>query len=76
MEINGQRITANMQDWMDKSQLSLEEGIPHKVSSISSEFFWEFFLVFLEGLGWLRGSSMGVCEALCDKKGLYKYILS
>ena len=27
----------------------------------------------LEGLGWLRGSSMGVCEALCDmlacKKG-------
>ena len=38
----------------------------------SSEFFWEFFLVFLEGLGWLRGISMGVCEALCDiacKKG-------
>ena len=36
------------------------------------EFFWEFFLVFLEGLGWL-GSFMGVCEALCDmlvcKKG-------
>ena len=29
--------------------------------------------VFPEGLGWLRGSSMGVCEALCDmlacKKG-------
>ena len=27
----------------------------------------------LEGLGWLRGSSMGVCDALCDmlacKKG-------
>ena len=26
----------------------------------------------LEGLGWLRGSSMAVCEALCDiacKKG-------
>ena len=21
-----------------------------------------FFLVFAEGLGWLRGSSMGVCE--------------
>ena len=30
----------------------------------SSEFFWEFFLVFLEDLGWLNGSSMGVCEAL------------
>ena len=32
------------------------------------------FLVFLEGLSWFRGSSMGVCEALCDmlacKKGL------
>ena len=28
--------------------------------------FREFFLVFLEGLGWLRGSSMGVCEALRD----------
>ena len=40
------------------------------------EFFWEFFLVFLEGLGWLRGSSMGVCEAICDmlacKKGYTK----
>ena len=62
-------------------QPSLEEGIPHwiappKVSSIffsCIEFLWEFFLVFLESLGWLRGSSMGVCEALCDmlacKKG-------
>ena len=38
----------------------------------SSEFFLEVFLVFLKGLGWLRGSSMVVCEALCDiacKKG-------
>ena len=30
-------------------------------------------LVFLEGLSWLRGSSMGACKALCDmlafKKG-------
>ena len=44
----------------------------HLVSSISFSL-WEFFLVFLEGLGRLRGSSMGVCEALCDmlscKKG-------
>ena len=22
----------------------------------------------LEGLGWLKGSSMGVCEALCDMR--------
>ena len=59
-------------------QPSLEEGISHviapsKVSSFfSSEFLWEFFIVFLEGLGWLRCSSMGVCEALCHiacKKG-------
>ena len=47
------------------------QGFFHFFSS--SEFFWEFFLVFLEGLGWLRGRSMGVREALCDmlafKKG-------
>ena len=29
-------------------------------------FSGNYFLVFLEGLGWLRGSSIGVCEALCD----------
>ena len=36
------------------------------ITMSSREFFWEFFLVFLESLGWLRGSSMGICEALCD----------
>ena len=45
----------------------------HNHWNSTQEFFWEFFLVFLEGLGWLRGSSMGVCEALCEmlacKKG-------
>ena len=37
-----------------------------------NEFSLEFFLVFLEGLGQLRGSSIEVCEAICDmacKKG-------
>ena len=40
-----------------------------------NEFFWEFFLVFLEGLGWLRGSSMGVyvkpsVTCLCGKRAI------
>ena len=26
---------------------------------LSNRHVWEFFLVFLEGLGWLKGSSMG-----------------
>ena len=48
----------------DPSLNCSSQGVLNFFSCI--EFFWEFFLVFLEGLGWLRASSMGACEALCD----------
>ena len=37
-------------------------------SRFAMVILWCFDIVqtVLEGLGWLRGSSMGVCEALCD----------
>ena len=54
-------------------QLSLEQGIPRwtappKVSPIFSQMSssGSFSFAFFEGLGWLRCSSMGVCEALCN----------
>ena len=39
--------------------------LPRFLTISLNEFYW-VFLVFLEGLGWLRGSSMDICEALCD----------
>ena len=44
----------------------------HEVTVINSDFHVTqskgliIHVNNLEGLGWLRGSSMGVCEALCD----------
>ena len=48
----------------DPSLNCSSQGFFHFFSLVS--FSGSFSLVFLEGLGWLRGRSMGVCEARCD----------
>ena len=59
-------------DHLWRSGTLTELLLPSFLECCNYEFLWEFFLVFLERLGWFRCSSIVMCEALCDiacKKG-------
>ena len=59
-------VLSNNHEELGIADYSVSQTTLDQVTSGSKELVLEFFLVFLEGLGWLRGSSMGVCAALCD----------
>ena len=57
-------LPTKVNDWFVTTYLAIKHNSDSELLLKVSSFF--MFLVFLEGLGWLRGSSMAVCQALCD----------